>query len=379
MKKFLKQLHLWLSVPLGILITLICLSGASLAFEKEITQAMHPELYKTEYTEGAPMLAPSVLARHITAQLPDTLQLSSLQLPGKPDGVCIAGFTNAGRKTLSVNPYTGAVNGWIESNSFFSTMRKLHRWMLDPPAKKGAPSVGKYIVGISTLLMGIILISGLVIWIPRTQKGLKNRLRVCCSKGWRRFWYDSHVSLGIYALPFLLLMVLTGLTWSFSWYRTGVYALFGASDKRMAQKNPQDKQQPDKKERKSQSADFTAWDKAMAQLKRSHTAYQKIEFKDNEAKVGLEDGASVTFSIIPHTGELHEAAKKGKEGQPVNMKRLIYSLHTGSWGGMTTRILYFLAALIGGILPLTGYYLWIRRTLRKKKTPHAGVPPVLPD
>ena len=111
-----------------------------------------------------------------------------------------------------MNPYTGEVNGWIEGNTFFQTMRKLHRWLLNPPPQKGASSVGKMIVGISTLLMVVILVSGLVIWWPRTRKALNNRLKVSCRKGWRRFWYDSHVALGFYSTLFLLVMALTGLT-----------------------------------------------------------------------------------------------------------------------------------------------------------------------
>jgi len=34
---------------------------------------------------------------------------------------------------------------------------------------------------------------------------------------------------------------------------------------------------------------------------------------------------------------------------------------------MFTRVLTFIAALLGGTLPLTGYYLWIRRIGRKAK------------
>lgn len=51
-------------------------------------------------------------------------------------------------------------------------------------------------------------------------------------------------------------------------------------------------------------------------------------------------------------------------------KKGFYAFHTGSWGGMTTKVLYFLAAFIGGILPLSGYYLWLkkkRRPSRKKE------------
>ena len=36
MRKLFSKLHLWLSVPVGIFITVICLSGAALVFEQEI-------------------------------------------------------------------------------------------------------------------------------------------------------------------------------------------------------------------------------------------------------------------------------------------------------------------------------------------------------
>lgn len=91
------------------------------------------------------------------------------------------------------------------------------------------------IVGISTLLMVVILVSGLVIWWPRTRKALNNRLKVSCRKGWRRFWYDSHVALGFYSTLFLLIMALTGLTWSFGWYRSFAYGLFGGNTSKQAQ------------------------------------------------------------------------------------------------------------------------------------------------
>ena len=213
MRKLFGKIHLWLSIPVGIILSIICFSGAALVFEKEITQACNPHLYKVSVPEGnAAVLPPSQLIARIKEQTADSLKLTSLQYSGKADEAATVTFKNAGRKSLSVNPYTGEVNGWIEGNAFFQTMRKLHRWLLNPPPQKGASSVGKMIVGISTLLMVVILISGLVIWWPRTHKALNNRLKVSFRKGWRRFWYDSHVTLGFYSTLFLLVMALTGLT-----------------------------------------------------------------------------------------------------------------------------------------------------------------------
>lgn len=46
---------------------------------------------------------------------------------------------------------------------------------------------------------------------------------------------------------------------------------------------------------------------------------------------------------------------------------LLVAIHMGTWGGLFSRILTCLAALIGGILPLTGYYIWLRRIGKKRK------------
>lgn len=280
MRKLLVRIHRWLAVPLGIVLSVICLSGASLVFEKEITRSLDSRLYYVK-PEGD-MLSSSVLAARIREQVSGSLEIASVRLPEQAGETAMVTFNGKGKSRLSVNPYTGEVIGWTKSYPFFQTMRKLHRWLLDSPARKGGQSVGKLVVGISTLAMVFVLVSGLFIWIPRTRKALGNRLQVSFTKGWRRFCYDAHVSLGFYALLFLLLMALTGLTWSFGWYRTFAYGLFEG--------------------------------------------------------------------ILP-AGE--------------SPKAFFYAVHTGTWGGTITQVLYFLAALVGGTLPLTGYYLWWKKQRRK--------------
>lgn len=185
---------------MGIILSVICFTGATLVFEKEITQWLNPHIYKVGIPEkSAALLTPSELVACLKTQVADSLRLSALQYGGTANEPVMVTFQNVSRKSLSVNPYTGEVNGWTKSYPFFQTMRKLHRWLLNPPLQKGAYSTGKVIVGISTLLMVVILVSGLVIWWPRSRKALRNRLQVSCTKGWRRFWYDSHVTLGFYS------------------------------------------------------------------------------------------------------------------------------------------------------------------------------------
>lgn len=47
--------------------------------------------------------------------------------------------------------------------------------------------------------------------------------------------------------------------------------------------------------------------------------------------------------------------------EPSELRRLFYSLHTGAWGGILTKTIYFLSALTGAVLPWTGYYLWFKK------------------
>ncbi|WP_288868010.1 PepSY-associated TM helix domain-containing protein [uncultured Alistipes sp.] len=390
MKKIFAKIHLWLSLPLGIVLTVVCLSGAVLVFEGEITRALHPELYRVAAPADARPLRPSQLAGRIGGQMPDSLHLVSLQLSARSDEPCMAAFRETGRKQLSVDPYTGNVNGWTESPAFFGTVRKLHRWLLDPPPSKGEKSVGKAIVGVSTLALVLILVSGLILWIPRSRKALRNRLKVSYSDGRRRFWHDSHVTLGFYATLLLLVMALTGLTWSFGWYRTAAYALFGGPQQTVAaQEKPSRKADSGNRHERERSGertagreqgerqaetearpfDYAVWDEVLEQLTAHCTAYKTIVLTQTEAQVARQSAMRridcATFD--PRSGRLAEITRNEETPRQQRLRGWFYAFHTGTWGGIWTKILYFLAALIGASLPLTGYWLWWRRCMNKRK------------
>ncbi len=302
----------------------------------------------------------------------------------------MAAFRETGRKQLSVDPYTGRVNGWAESPAFFGTVRKLHRWLLDPPPSKGEKSVGKAIVGVSTLGLVLILVSGLILWIPRSRKALRNRLKVSCAYGRRRFWHDCHVSLGFYATLLLLVMALTGLTWSFGWYRTAAYALFGGTTQTaVAQESPARKTDSGSRHERGRSGertagrehgglqaetearpfDYAVWDEVLGELTAHCTAYKTILLTQTEAQVARRSAMRridrVTFD--PRSGRLAEIIRYEETPRQQRLRGWFYAFHTGTWGGIWTKILYFLAALTGASLPLTGYWLWWRRCMNKRK------------
>ena len=69
-------------------------------------------------------------------------------------------------KTLYVDPYIGEIrgDGGHPTDAFFMTMLRLHRFLLLPT------DIGLPIVGIVTVVFGVLLLTGLVLWLPRTIK-----------------------------------------------------------------------------------------------------------------------------------------------------------------------------------------------------------------
>jgi uncharacterized iron-regulated membrane protein len=222
MKKFLKNIHLWLSVPFGIIITLICLSGATLVFEKEITELCNHDKYYVQQV-GEKAIDLDSLLTQVSATLPDTVEVTGVVISNDPERTYQVSLSKPARASIFVNQYTGEVTGKYERMGFFTTMFKLHRWLLDSRSTREDMSIGKLIVGTATLLLVIIVLTGLVLWLMHSKKSVKISVR----HGWPRFWHDLHVSGGVYATIFLLALALTGLTWSFNWYRNGFYNLFG--------------------------------------------------------------------------------------------------------------------------------------------------------
>ena len=78
--------------------------------------------------------------------------------------------------------------------------------------------------------------------------------------------------------------------------------------------------------------------------------------------------AADRYEIDRHSGKISNVIKYAGTADADKLRGWIYSIHTGNLGGMTTRILWFLGALIGASLPLTGYYIWVRH-LKNKKHP----------
>lgn len=390
-----------------------------LVFEREIMELSHRDLYFVEVpdcADGGSMpdaglktgtLPVDSIAAIVSASLPDDVKVTGVNVFSDPERAWQVSLSKPGRTSVYVDQYTGEIKGQYERAPFFTFMFRMHRWLLDSMKPGETVFWGKVIVGTSTLMFVLVLVSGIMIWWPRTSRVLKNRLKITVSKGWRRFWYDLHVAGGIYACVFLLAMALTGLTWSFQWYRTGFYKVFGVetsagghgragagnqaalsgrSGEQTRQHGSSDKTGRNDNSgqgRKNISESMTAaavtagvWQTVYERLAADNPGYSRISLMDGAATVSFDRPgnrrAADRYRFDKADGTITEAVMYKDSDRASKIRGWIYSVHVGSWGGIVTRILAFIAAIVGASLPLTGYWMWLRRLYGRKKASGKG-------
>ena len=360
MRKLFKKLHLWLALPAGIVITVTCLTGAILVFQDEIQELCLPKRYTVSGYENREPMSFAELVPIVNAQLDDN-EVASVQTYPHPKKTYRMGLKNGRRVTAFVNPYTGEVIAVSTfSKSFFGNVMMLHRWLM---FEGKARQTGKVIVGVSTIFFVFILISGIAIWFPRNRKQARQAFSIKWKSGRRRLWYDAHRVLGFYAALILLMLALTGLMWSFSWYRDGVTNLLTKRDNK---ETPPRSNIPRNGNTKTEekNIDYTIWQHAIASLPNDYKyAYVRVE---NGAISALplsawHERAIDRFSFDKESGEITAFQPFLERPARSNVMSINYILHTGKFGGFLVKVLMFLAALIGASLPVTGYWLWWRK------------------
>ena len=383
-RKLFRKLHLWLSLPFGLIIMTTCLTGALLVFEKEITELVRHDSYTIPVRKTGRLSLQSLLER-VASETPDSVQITSVTIPSDFRRAYTVGLSKPRRAGVLVDPYTGKIVGQSGRLPFFTTVRELHRWLLDSmkPDSEGI-FWGRIIVGTSTLLFVCILLTGLFLWWPKKLKGIGKRLKISLGHGRRRLFTDLHTVGGVYVFVLLLAMAMTGLTWSFEWYRTGFYKVFGAEmaeggkgDKGPKKDKGKDAPREEGAEQAKLPASYIYWEEAVSYvIEVSEADYTEITVKDGEVEVPLAGLGNIraadSFRFDKKTGQMTDYKAYSEAKRDKKLRGWIYSIHTGAWGGLFTRICYFLAALFGASLPLTGYYIFYQRKWGKKRKAKSG-------
>lgn len=367
-KKLILDLHLWLGIISGIILFVVCLSGTIYVFRSEIEQFIEPDKYEVSNPENLPAKSPEALIELAESEIAG--RAASVSIDSRPDRPWVLNFKEGpedrrGTNYL-INPYTGELLGSTKgpATGFFMTMFKLHRWLLLPVA------IGRPVVGVATIIFVFLCITGLVLWWPKRFKQMKQGLRIKMSSNWKRINYDLHNVLGFYSLLVLLVMALSGLCWSFEWYKDGLGNLLGAKIF-------------DRGGRIDPPAEMVSGE--TASIADFQTAMNDVFPYEGITRINLPDADSPLVSMSKHkTGffdlHAHDAAVLNKytlEAVQVNrfaelnfgakIAKSIHAIHLGDIFGTFSKIIYFFACLVATTLPVTGTIIWINKLKKKRR------------
>ena len=371
-KKILLGLHKYLGLSTGLVLFIVALTGCFLSFKEEIENCYSP--FKTVTVEVSDFLKPSTIKNIASKSIPNKTIHGVVY--GNPDEALEVVFYEATpefHQSLYVNPYSGAVLKRVDHlQGFFSFALKGHLRLWLPL------EIGKQVVGFSVLFFFIIIVTGLLIWMPKKLKNIGKRLRFSwhLKTKWRRKNFDLHTVIGFYMSSFGLLFAFTGCIMAFNWFYYIAYVGTGGN------KDPRfitpESVVTTTASSEAISESVASYDLLVPALKKSYPAAQSFELHYPETEkasilVEVNNSKGVYYDrdyLFFDQYSLEELEAHSIYGHYKNtdfadkLIRMNYDIHVGAIGGIVGKIIAFLACLICGSLPVSGIVLWLSRRKR---------------
>ncbi|WP_342727201.1 PepSY-associated TM helix domain-containing protein [Bradyrhizobium sp. B097] len=239
-KAALLQVHSLAGLALALLWAVVGITGATMAFEDEIEASLNSHIMRVDASATRRLTPDELVARLQSAG--DFGRASAVTMASEPSAAVWIRFARseggARPSSVYVDPYDGHVLGSPRGEDFFATVRKLHRWLLLPGDGNG---IGRKITGSAAVCLIVMLITGLVLRWPHRARSVKMWLKPNLGLRGRGLHRSLHAVIGTWVLPVYLVMTLTGLWYSFEWYKAGANWLLArpqATDAAMQPKPP---------------------------------------------------------------------------------------------------------------------------------------------
>lgn len=354
--------HSWLALPIWFFVLIVCVTGTLAVVSQEIVWLANPDVRASKPYEDAEPLSFSQVLKAINEAQPDLL-VESIQRPDEEHFALTAevSYPGGSEATLYINPYTGAIQGESPSFDFRQFTRALHGWWLVP--FNNGYSWGWYMVSLLGLPMLASLITGLVVY-KRFWKGfLKPRLRI--NQGARIFWGDFHRLSGIWSIWFIALISITG-TWFLiqailadnhvTLTNDGIPPVIARADVPRAAPG--------------QKVPYIEPGRGGAAR---HRAYPSLEARLGvPARQRLQpDVRGRTRLVSAHVpvGRAEPLYRQDRNHPPAQrpyplqfVTESMRPLHTGDFGGIWVKLIWFVFGLLLSMMVLSGLLIWSKRT-----------------
>ncbi len=387
LRRALFQIHLWTGIAVGLLATVVGISGSAIVYKHELEKRFTPTLYQTS---GAPELPADVLIAIAKTLHPGwSLEYISTEEAGSTatSDPWIFYLAPPGSKPFEedalvyLDPGTGRLLGETHRSTalhpagFVDWVAELHYRLL-------AGDTGLVINGIGAALLFVLCVSGVIIWWPG-RKHWRSHLKIHWRARWPRLNWDMHNVIGFWTTLPLSIEALTGVLFCFYFpAATLVVTLLGGSAEQVKQWFAA----PESIASHAAPAPLGPMIAAGLAAHPDSTLYGITPAATPSGSVLVrlapphaEDrGDFILLAFDQYSGRLLREMDSRRQGLAMRVLLFMGPLHFGTFAGNWSRIAWVILGFTPGLLFFTGFIMWWRRVpgrrMKSKASPVTARP-----
>ncbi|MCT7524708.1 PepSY domain-containing protein [Aliarcobacter cryaerophilus] len=388
-KTFWFKIHWFFGFVFGILLLLIGVSGAVLSYEKEILQAINKDTYFVNIPQDKQILSTKEILEKYQTENPDS-KINSISFSSDKSSSVVLNIAskdpnNRRGESIYLNPYTAEVLHQIEGKDFFMFFFKLHRWLT---FEGDTQWIGKNAVALATIACIILTIGGVIVYWSRVKNNFLKSFTFSFKSKNRAFLSTMHSAIGMWIVPFFLLMCFTGLYWSYDWYRSAMFTVMQVEQPKRAtpttqvvQIEQQKEKQSEKEQKSEKQPELISYENAQKVVdifnQNVSRDYKNANLRLTPSKDGIytisylyADAThfreSNSMEIDPNKSIVVKEAKFEDKKLNEQLMSSMLPLHSGEYFGWFGQLAYFISSALMALFVITGYMLYFDRWKKKR-------------
>ncbi|WP_085679233.1 MULTISPECIES: PepSY domain-containing protein [unclassified Pseudomonas] len=353
--------HSWLALPIWFFVLIVCFTGMLAVVSQEIVWLANPDVRASKPDDNAERLSFQQVLDALNKAEPD-MAVNSLSQPDGSHFALTARVTYADGSSpmLYVNPYTGAIQGKMPDFNFEAFTRALHGWWLVPFTH--GFSWGWYMVSLLGLPMLASLVTGLVVY-KKFWKGFFKPVRT--GHGARIFWGDLHRLAGVWSIWFIAVISITSIWFLIRAILADNHITISSEPIVPVIAREQVPQSVDGSpvpridlDEAARIAGLAIPNLDITSISLPATAYSHIEMGGRGWYPLMFQSASVN----PYTRQVDSQFLLSDRSALEFVTESMRPLHTGDFGGLPIKLVWFFFGLILTLMVFSGLLIWTKRT-----------------
>nr|WP_320116670.1 PepSY-associated TM helix domain-containing protein [uncultured Desulfuromonas sp.] len=360
--------HSWLAMPLWVATFVVCLTGTVATLGQELVWLTQPQVRANVPDDKSERLDFDAVLAAVKRQQPKA-HVSALSRPVKAQYALTAQVSTADGNTATwyVNPYNGAIQGQQSHFDLRRFLRALHGWLLVPWTNGYSP--GWYLVTLLSLPLLGSLISGVMIYKRFWRDYLRPKIRL--RHGPRVMWGDVHRLAGIWSLPFIFIIAVTGLWMLVQAVLYDHHITFSTAGPPVMVARADVPQTED-----GQAPTMLSPQQAVDAACRAFPDLQpyRVSFPAHAYDLYRISGRSRHYplstdsvAIHPYNGHVEQTRRLADRSTLEIITGSMIPLHIGDFAGLGLKLVYFMFGLLLTLMIYSGMLLWGRRTWRETR------------